>query len=131
MKNRILLAVMLLVNGLVCAQTIEVGGPQSGVWDADTIRVTKDIQVNDSLLVAPGTVVLFDGFYSILVKDDAVFKAQGDEKDSIRFTVADTTGFYVYDTGKGAWNGFRLHKAGKVLLDYCVLEYAKAADTTD
>lgn len=130
MKTRFLLLLLLFV-GVAHAQSIEVGGAQSGVWNADTIRVVADVKVADSLTVAPGTVVLFDGFYGILVGEGASFKAQGAEDDSIRFTVADTTGFSIYNSGKGCWNGFRMEKAGEVRFDYCVLEYAKAADTMD
>ena len=131
MKSKLLLFLMMLVGGMACAQSVIVGGQQDGVWEADTVRVVSNVKVIDSLRVAPGTVVLFDGFYSISVQDGAIFKAQGTETDSIRFTMADTTGFYMYDTQKGAWNGFQVYKAGQVLFDYCVLEYGKAADTTD
>ena len=130
MKTRFLLLLLLFV-GVAHAQSIEVGGTQSGVWDADTVRVVADVKVADSLTIAPGTVVLFEGFYGILVGEGASFKAQGAEDDSIRFTVADTTGFSIYNSGKGCWNGFRMEKAGEVRFDYCVLEYAKAADTMD
>ena len=130
MKTRILFLIMLMV-GVANAQSIEVSGTQTGVWDADTVHVVADVKVADLLTVAPGTVVLFDGFYSITVSDEASFLAQGTEDDSIRFTVADTTGLCIYNSPKGAWNGFHLERAGKVLLDYCVLEYAKASDTTD
>lgn len=131
MKNASLFLLMVLFSSFAAAQTIHVGGTQSGVWDADTVLVIDDVKVKDSLMILPGTVVLFDGFYSITVKDGAVFKAQGKEADSVFFTVSDTTGFHLYDSGRGGWNGFQLRKAGKVLLDYCVLEYGKAADEKD
>ena len=130
MKTRFLLLFLVIV-GIANAQSIEVGGTQTGVWEADTVLVVSDVKVADSLTVAPGTVVLFDGFYSIIVVEGASFKAQGTEDDGIRFTVADTTGFSMYNSYKGGWNGFRVQNAGEVRLDYCVVEYAKAADTTD
>lgn len=108
------------------AQTIQVSGEQSGVWDADTVLVTGDVMVMDSLQIAPGTVVLFDGFYNIAVGKGASFEAIGTESDSISFTIADTTGFHIYYSGKGGWNGFRVDRAGHFLMDYCVLEYSKA-----
>ena len=113
------------------AQTITVSGLQSGVWEADTVIVTDNVKVQDTLAVAAGTTVLFDGFHSIIVGDNMVFMALGSETDSVVFTVADTTGFHVYNTGKGGWNGFQIDKAGRFLLDHCVLEYGKAADTLD
>jgi predicted outer membrane repeat protein len=113
------------------AQTIQVSGEQSGVWNADTVLVVGDVTVDGSLQVMPGTVVLFDGFYSISVGKDNLFKAQGTETDSIVFTVADTTGFHIYNVGDGGWNGFHLFNVNHFILDYCVLEYGKAADTLD
>ena len=131
MKKKILVLLLVFVSILVYGQNVEVGGLQSGVWDADIVHVVGDVKVVDSLVVASGTVVLFDGFYSVTVADGASFKAQGTSNDSIRFTVADTTGFHIYNAGKGAWNGFHIEKAGKVCFDYCILEYSKASDTTD
>ena len=110
----------------VQAQTIHVSGDQTGVWDADTVLVTGNVSVMDSLRILPGTVVLFDGFYKIDVRKGSTFVAQGTERDSIFFTVADTTGFHNYNSKKGGWNGLRLSKAGHFLMDYCVLEYGKA-----
>lgn len=131
MKTRNLLLVMLFVGIVAKAQNIEVSGVQSGVWDADTVRVIGDVVVDKSLEILPGTVVLFDGFYGISVIKGASFMAQGKEVDSIVFTVADTLGLCHYNSPKGGWNGFHLEKAGKVSFDYCVLEYAKASDTLD
>lgn len=115
----------------VKAQTIAVSGWQTGVWDADTVWVTGDVQVQDSLVVNAGTLVLFEKFYGITVSSGATFSALGEPGDSIVFTVADTAGFYIYNQGIGGWNGFMLDKAGKVKFDYCVLQYGKAADTLD
>ncbi|MBR4146931.1 MAG: T9SS type A sorting domain-containing protein [Bacteroidales bacterium] len=131
MKKRISLLLLLMVCCFAQAQTVSVSGFQSGVWDADTVMVVGDVQVQDSLVVNAGTLVLFDGFYSIGVGSGAVFKAVGSETDSVVFTVADTTGFSVYNNGNGGWNGFQLQEANKVLFDYCVLQYGKAADTLD
>ena len=110
----------------VQAQTIQVSGDQTGVWNADTVLVTGNVSVVDSLRILPGTVVLFDGLYNIDVRKGATFVAQGTERDSIFFTVADTTGFHDLYGKKGGWNGIRLNKAGHFLMDYCVLEYGKA-----
>ena len=126
MKKKLLLLVLLIGCCVAQGQTIYVSGEQSGVWDADTVVVTGDVTVWESLLVRPGTVVLFDGFHGIAIYKDASFVAQGTETDSIVFTVADTTGFYHYELEDGGWNGFYLLRAGHFLLDYCVLEYGKA-----
>ena len=92
-------------------------GVQSGIWEADTVHVTDNVFVQDSLLVLPGTVVLFDRFFSITVGDGAVFLAQGTVDDSIRFTVADTTGMSLYNSGRGGWNGLGINNAKMVQLD--------------
>ena len=109
------------------AQTIEVNGLQSGVWEAETVLVTGDVKVQDSLRILPGTTVLFQGFFQIIVENEAQLKAIGTKTDSITFTVADTTGFYLFDSGRGGWNGIRFNKAGACKLDYCRLQYGKAA----
>lgn len=102
-------------------QKVSVKGLQSGLWDADTVLVTGDVQVQESLSVQPGTLVLFDGFYHIAVEKSCTFTALGTAADSIVFTVADTTGFYQYDSPDGGWNGFQVLR-GTVQLDYCVVE---------
>ena len=131
MKNKLILFVLLTTCFAMRAQTIHVSGDQTGVWDADTVLVTGDVVVGDSLTVLPGTVVLFDDFCGITVRGGASFKALGTETDSIVFTVADTTHFSDYDHGKGGWSGICFDKAGDVMLDYCVLQYGKATDKVD
>jgi len=126
MKKGLLL--FLLLGTLAAqAQNINVFGLQSGVWDADTVFVTGDVTVRDSLSILPGTTVLFEGFYSITAENGASLKAVGTENDSILFTVADTTGFHLYNFGRGGWNGIRLEQAGPSKFDYCRFQYGKAA----
>ena len=109
------------------AQTIEVSGAQSGIWDADTVLVTDNVVVDEALNIMPGTTVLFNGFYSISVDKYAVLDAVGTPTDSILFTIADTTGFHVFNMGCGGWNGIRMNKAGSCKFDYCRFQYGKAA----
>ena len=59
MKTKLLFC-FLLASVFCQAQTIEVLGLQSGTWSADTIRVTGDVKVQDSLRIQAGTTVLFD-----------------------------------------------------------------------
>ena len=115
------------LSKLAKAQIIEVSGLQSGVWDAETILVKGNVTVQDSLNIMPGTTILFDGFYNINVKNNAKLNAIGTENDSILFTIADTTGFHVFDSGRGGWNGIRLEKAGACKFNYCRFQYGKAA----
>ena len=109
------------------AQTIEVSGFQSGTWAADTVLVTGNVKVQDSLRILAGTTVLFDGFYCIKVENRASLTAMGTANDSIFFTVADTTGFYVFNVGRGGWNGIRMDKAGACKFEYCRFQFGKAA----
>ena len=109
------------------AQTIEVTGFQSGIWEADTVLVTGNVVVQDSLIIAPGTTVLFKDFYSIMAEKGASLKAVGTETDSILFTVADTTGFHLFNLGRGGWNGIQLTKADQARFDYCRFQFGKAA----
>lgn len=125
-KNR-LLFLFLLTSLFTQAQTIQVSGLQSGTWQADTVLVTDNVIVQESLSIMPGTTVLFDGFYSILVEKNATLNAIGTATDSILFTVADTTGFHVFNVGRGGWNGIHLNKAGASKFDYCRFQYGKAA----
>ena len=118
---------MLSLGLFANAQNIEVSGTQSGVWEADTVFVTGNVIVQEALNIMPGTTVLFNGFYSISVMDNATLEAIGTENDSILFTVADTTGFSVFNMGRGAWNGIRLQKAGASMFEYCRFQYGKAA----
>jgi hypothetical protein len=126
MKTKILL-LLLLCTCFAKAQNIEVSGLQSGIWEADTVFVTGDIIVANTLNIAAGTTVIFDGFYSIRVEDNATLHALGTRTDSICFTVTDTTHFHVFNSGRGGWNGIRLEKAGPSKFDYCRFQYAKAA----
>lgn len=121
------LLVFLLGTVALRAQTIEVAGLQSGVWDADTVMVTDDVVVTDNLSILPGTNVVFDGYYSILVEENASFTAIGTMNDSIVFTVIDTTGFHVFDLQQGGWNGIRINQAQTAQFDYCKFQYGKAA----
>ena len=122
---------MLLCGFVAKAQTIEVSGLQSGIWDADTILVTNNVSVQDSLCILAGTTVLFEDFYTISVRDGATLKALGAENDSIVFTVADTTGFHLFNMGRGGWNGIKMDWAGYCQFDYCRFQYGKAALNKD
>ncbi|MBR1514301.1 MAG: right-handed parallel beta-helix repeat-containing protein [Bacteroidales bacterium] len=126
MKTRFLL--LFVFVGLVAqAQTINVSGSQSGIWEADTVKVVGDVIVDGTLSIRPGTTVLFDGYYSISATEGASFLALGTETDSITFTVADTTGFHLFNFGRGGWNGIHLKEAGASRFEYCRFHYGKAA----
>lgn len=132
MRKKTVFLLCILFCGLVAkAQTIEVSGLQSGVWQADTVIVVGDVVVEDTLTINPGTTVLFDGYYSILANSGSSIQAIGTATDSIVFTIADTTGFHLFDSGYGGWNGIQLRKAGASRFEYCRLQYGKATMDED
>ena len=125
---RIKFLLLFVVASLMAkAQNIEVNGLQSGTWDADTVFVMGDVMITETLDIAPGTTVIFNGFYGISARK-ATISALGTEDEPIVFTVPDTTGFYIYNSGRGGWNGITLDLS-EAKFDYCVFEYGKAADT--
>ena len=129
--KRVFFFLLLLASLSLSAQNISVEGAQSGVWGVDTVKVVGNVKVTDTLRIMPGTVVLFEGFYGILVGNNASLIAQGAVDDSIVFTVSDTTSLFEYNNNRGAWNGIECSKALHLKLDYCVFQYAKASDTLD
>ena len=131
MRKLYLLAAMLFCGLFAQAQNIEVFGYQHGTWDADTVFVTGNVSVRDSLHIQAGTTVVFQGYYGIRVHNGTFIKAIGTETDSITFTVRDTTGFHLYNLGRGGWNGIHLDDARASRFDYCRFEYGKAALDND
>lgn len=133
MMKKQLLTLVLLAFGVCCAyaQSIEVNGLQSGVWEADTVFVMGDVIIQDSLCIQAGTTVFFKGHFGIKAEKGAFIKAIGSEVDSITFTVGDTTGFHIFNFGRGGWNGIRLEHAGASKFDFCRFQYGKAARDDD
>ena len=128
-KLSFLLTILIMVTFTVKlnAQNIEANGLQSGIWEADTVFVTSNISVLESLIIQPGTTVVFQGHFGIRVENGAFIQAIGTETDSITFTAADTTGFHIFNLGRGGWNGIHLDDARASQFDYCRFEYGKAA----
>ncbi len=126
MKKTFLL-LLLFLPYVTRAQNIEVSGLQTGTWNSDTVFVVGDVVVDGSLVVEPGTAVVFRGFYGITATE-ASFKAVGTEDDSIVFTVLDTTNFYLYDAPRGGWNGLTFNMMTEpVELKYCKFSFGKAS----
>lgn len=100
------------------------------LWNADTVKVNCDITIDDTytLTINPGTVVEFQDYYSITV--NGCLKAEGTALDSIRFTVADTTGFTDTSIVDGGWAGIIFNNTA-ITNDtskfyYCHFEFGKA-----
>ena len=94
----------------VNAQTIIRAGEVNGVWTKQSspylIKGDINIPAGNTLIIQPGVKVEFQGPYKINVQGS--INAPGTIKDSIIFTVTDTTGF-----SKGniqGWNGIRFDR---------------------
>lgn len=101
------------------SQNINVSGLQNGVWDADTVWVTGDVYVNDSLVVMAGAKVIFCGEYGINVRN-ARLKAIGQNG------FANIT--FKPEASTGSWNGIRAENSLVELRD-CYF-YDSKADST-
>ena len=105
-------------------------------WIADTLVITGDVTVTDSatLTITAGTYVEFQDYYKMIV--EGTILAVGTEKDPIRFTVKDTTGFTNDTIFDGGWYGIAFDNSvdganGRMTdndtskLIHCIIEYAK------
>ena len=117
MKTRSLLIILFaLFSAQLIAQNITVSGVQNGIWSADTVFVEGDVIVNDTLVIEPGTKIVFCGNYGILVRN-ANLKALGTNGYvNISFEPADST---------ACWKGIKVEKSSVELRD-CYFYDAKA-----
>lgn len=107
------------------------------VWVADTIKVVGDLLLSTtaSLIIAPGTVVEFQGHYRFQVQGP--IKSIGLPNAMIRFTVKDTTGLWNESSTGGSWNGiainnsffdganYKIPEKDSLIFDYTIIEFAK------
>ena len=127
--NKYLLFLLLFIPCIMNAQNCEVSGNQEGIWDCDTVFVVDDVIVpaESKLIIAEGTKVVFKDYFSIVVNGS--FEAVGCENDSIYFTASDTTGFHIWNSGKGGWNGMVFNNVKDTLkIEYCHFSYGKATE---
>jgi hypothetical protein len=118
-------AVVFLLAFLLSPQltgAIEVSGDQWGVWmvESNPYEVVGEVRVppESTLVIEPGVIVTFKGYYSFIVDTNAILQAIGTETDSIYFTTDDTT------TG---WHGIRFIGADeRSELRYCIVEHGRA-----
>jgi hypothetical protein len=134
MKFRILLFAALTIFSLrISATTIFVAGgiTQDTTFNADTIKVTGDILIPNSIHVTflPGTTVMFMGFHQ--VNSSGTIYAIGTPTDSIKFTYYDTTGLSNNNTTMGGWDGMFFQNTDiwplndTTRFSYCIFEYGK------
>ena len=111
------------------------------IWDSDTVRVTRDLTVQDGVIltISAGTCIEFQGHFELKIAGTLI--AEGTEQDSITFTIDDTTGFGDIEIEDGSWCGLRFNNGSDyggvngVMSDndsskiiYCKIEYAMGDD---
>lgn len=112
------------------SQNYNACGEAYGLWAYDTVFVQCDVVIpsGQTLQIAPGTLIQFQGHYALHVQGS--LKALGEVNDSIIFTVADTTGFGNIHSSDGGWNGIRLEDTPEIndssQFAYCRLSFGKA-----
>ncbi|OGC90753.1 MAG: hypothetical protein A2W25_13670 [candidate division Zixibacteria bacterium RBG_16_53_22] len=102
------------------ASHIQVCGDVSGVWNVDTVNVLCDITIppNDTLIIDPGTIVLFQAYYRFTVAGGAVLRAIGSESAYIRFDER--------FAGNG-WHGIHLANCSdSTRLEYCLIKHGSS-----
>lgn len=111
--------------------TIAAAGPLATdtVWDADTVRVTGDVFVNDgsTLSIAPGVRVLFEGWYSIFVRGR--LEAVGTAAAPIVLDSAHPDMWRPDSSLLGAWSGLRFDATraanGVSRIEWCDVAHTK------
>jgi hypothetical protein len=115
----------LCLTAIAAADHIEVSGNVSGTWSADTVFVTGDIEIPPlgTLVIDPGTVVLFNDHYKFEVSVSAALEAVGTESDTIKFDEA---------TEGTGWHGIRFIGTSDLsLLEYCHISNGMAVGADD
>ncbi len=132
MKNLAFLFIFIfLLNLSASAQTTIPGGEVSGVWTKDNspYLISGDITITgeNTLEIEPGVKIEFQDNFGLFVEGNLL--AQGTEKDSIIFTVSDTTGFTDPTITRGGWYGIRIMNQDpandSTKISFCRLEFGK------
>ncbi|MCF8297349.1 MAG: immunoglobulin domain-containing protein [Saprospiraceae bacterium] len=103
-------------------------------WDADTIKVTCDVTINNgaTLIINPGTYVEIQGQYKIDVQ--GTINAVGTADEIITFSIKDTTNFSNMSVETGGWKGIQFNSTPLTndtsKLVYCKIVYGKAKAST-
>ena len=119
------------------AQTIVPPGEVNGTWapSGSPYLITGDIGIpaGQLLTVEPGVKVEFQGHFKFEIQGQLL--AVGNEYDTIRFTINDTTGFHDINIPDGGWHGLRFGYStpgdDTSAIGFCRIEYGKAVGNTD
>ena len=128
MKKIIIILIVLTNWILLISQTTVPAGNISGQWNVSgspyLIEGDLIIPNGETLIIDPGCLIEFQDHYKIDVRGRLL--AIGTEIDSIKFTVADTTGFHLHDVTDGSWDGLHFDSLTAVndssKIKYAVIE---------
>jgi len=103
-------------------------------WDYDNVYVDGDLVIdeNATLTIMPGTNIVFQGHFSILVL--GAIQAVGSQGNIIQFTIDDNTGFSNNNNTDGAWSGIKfINTTGpdSSIIKHCRIEYVKNLEDPD
>jgi hypothetical protein len=118
-------AILLLVGVSLLPSRVlatDVSGEQWGTWTKQNspYNVIGEVRIppESTLVIEPGVIINFQGYYRFIVDTSATILAMGTETDSIYFTAEDTV------TG---WHGIRfVFSSSNSQLSYCQIEYGNA-----
>lgn len=130
LRLAVIWVIFFLATGSIYATSITVSGNVSGTWNTDTVFVEGNliIPTNETLLIQPGTFVMFKAYFRLDVHGR--IQAVGAPGDTIIFTVCDTSNFANQANGKGGWSGIRFGIAAvdsdSSLFVFCSFKFGKA-----
>jgi len=125
MKKSFLCAFIIIAFAASLFAQTNVFGSVHGHWTiaGSPYNVIGDINVpeSDSLFIAPGVRVVFQGHYGLTINNNSKLRAIGTEEDSIIFTAQDTA------ISASGWNGISfLNSSDECALQYCRIEFSKS-----
>ena len=97
-------------------------------WFADTVKVTNNVSFTQPLQIAPGVLVQFQGYYSI-ISANTYISAIGTKESPIRFEIKDTTGFSNDSITTGKWNSISLSYSNTSVFKYCNFSKGEKVNT--
>ncbi len=128
-KILVFLYAAIAVHAAVFADTTVPPGDVSGTWtkSGSPYLIQGDITLlpGDTLVIEPGVVVEFQGYYEFLIQGD--IQAAGMTNDTILFTVNDSSAFYSdLNNSAGSWSGIYFSGSDNSKFYCCKFKYAKA-----
>ncbi|MDP8200672.1 MAG: choice-of-anchor Q domain-containing protein [Candidatus Tenebribacter burtonii] len=132
MKKLIFIIIILVICIPLISQTTIPAGNVSGNWtiSGSPYLIEGEITIpnEETLIIDPGCIIEFQDHYKFNVQGRLL--SIGTEQDSIKFTAADTTGFYPYNTPEGGWDGLHFEQIQTLndssVIKYSIFEYGNA-----